>query len=44
MDTIAINLAIALIKSVIKNAEKRMKVRAIMLKLRDAIDAAYADE
>jgi hypothetical protein len=44
MEATIIALALSLIRSVIKNPTKKAKLRALMLKLRDAIDAAYGVE
>lgn len=44
METSILALALAVIRSVVKNPTKKAKLKSILLKLRDAIDAAYADE
>lgn len=41
MDTIVLTLALALIKSVVKNPQKKAKLRSILLRVRDAISAAF---
>jgi hypothetical protein len=44
METAVLTLALTVIKAVIKNPQKKAKLRSLMLKLRDAIDAAYGAE
>lgn len=44
METTIISLALAVIKTVVKNPAKKSKLKKALLALRDAIDAAYAGE
>ena len=44
MESTILTLALTLIRSVVKNPKKKAQLRSLMLKLRDAIDAAYASE
>jgi len=44
VETTILTLAMTLIRSVIKNPKKKAQLRSLMMKLRDAIDAAYPDE
>jgi hypothetical protein len=44
MESSILALALTVIRAVVKNPEKKAKLKSILLKLRDAIDAAYADE
>jgi hypothetical protein len=41
METTILTLALSLIRSVVKNPKKKAQLRTIMLKVRDAITAAY---
>ena len=43
METTILTLALTVIRSVVKNPQKKAKLRAILLKVRDAIDAVYAE-
>jgi hypothetical protein len=42
MDGWILSLALSVIRAVIKNPRKKEKLREAMMKLRDAIDAAFA--
>jgi hypothetical protein len=44
MEATIITLALTLIRSVVRNPKKKAQLRSLMLKLRDAIDAAYGSE
>lgn len=44
MEHAVLTLALSVIRAVIKNPQKRAKLRSLMLKLRDAIDAAFAED
>lgn len=44
MEVTVMTLALTVVRQVIKNPAKKAKLRSILMKLRDAIDAAYADE
>lgn len=41
MEASILALALTVVRAVIKNPEKKAKMRAVMLKIRDAITAAY---
>ncbi len=41
MEEMIISVALSVIKSVVKNARKRAQMKSILLKVRDAISAAY---
>jgi len=42
MDTMILTLALSLIRAIVKNPAKKRALRAALLNLRDAIDAAFA--
>ena len=44
MEQTILTLALAVIRAVIKNPMKKAKLKAVLTKLRDAIDAAFAGE
>ena len=44
METTILALALAIIRAVVKNPAKKEKLKSALLKLRDAIDAAFATE
>jgi len=44
MESMILTLALSVIRAVIKNPKKKARLRAILMNLRDAIDAAYAGE
>ncbi len=44
MESSILALALTVIRAVVKNPEKKAKLKSILLKLRDAIDAAYSGE
>jgi len=44
MESTLLTLALTVIRSVVKNPKKKAQLRAILLKVRDAIDAAFAGE
>jgi hypothetical protein len=44
METTLLTLALTIIKSVVKNPKKKAQLKSILLKVRDAIDAAYGEE
>ena len=44
MESTILTLALTVIRAVVKNPQKKFKLRSILLKLRDAINAAFADE
>lgn len=44
MESTILTLALSVIRSVVKNAKKRAKLRDVMLQIRDAIDAAFGAE
>lgn len=44
MESTILSLALTVIRAVVKNPEKKRKLRSTLLKLRDAIDAAFAEE
>ena len=41
MEELALNFILALVKAVVKNPKKKAALRARLLKIRDAISAAY---
>ncbi len=41
MESTILALALSVIRAVIKNPQKKEQMKSIMLKLRDAIDAAF---
>ena len=44
MESTIIALALSVLKSVVKNPKKKAQLKSALLKLRDAIDATYAEE
>jgi hypothetical protein len=42
MESTILTLAISIIRAVVKNPKKKAQLRSLMMKLRDAIDTAYA--
>jgi hypothetical protein len=44
METTILTLALAVIRAVIKNPAKKARLKSLLQKLRDAIDAAFADD
>ncbi len=44
MESAILTLALTVIRAVVKNPTKKARLKAALLKLRDAIDAAYASE
>lgn len=44
MENTILTLALTVIRAVVKNPQKKQKLRAVLLKLRDAIEAAFAEE
>ena len=42
MESTILTLALTIIRAVVKNPQKKARLKALLLKLRDAIDAAYA--
>jgi hypothetical protein len=44
MESTILTLALSVIRSVVKNPAKKARLKAAMLKLRDAIDAAFAED
>ena len=42
METTILTLALTIIREVVKNPKKKAKLKGVLLKLRDAIDAAFA--
>lgn len=44
MESTILSLALAVIRAVVKNPAKKTRLKAALMKLRDAIDAAYAIE
>ena len=44
MESAIIALALSVIRAVVKNPEKKAKLKSALLKVRDAIDAAFAND
>ncbi len=44
MESAILALALAVIREVVKNPQKKARLRSVMRKLRDAIDAAFGEE
>ena len=44
MESTILTLALSVIRAVVKDPKKKARLKSALLKLRDAIDAAYADE
>jgi hypothetical protein len=44
MESTILALALSVIRAVVKNPAKKTRLKSALLKLRDAIDAAYASE
>jgi hypothetical protein len=44
MESTILALALSVIRAVVKNPAKKARLKSVLLKLRDAIDAAYAGE
>jgi hypothetical protein len=44
MESTILALALSVIRAVVKNPAKKARLKSVLLKLRDAIDAAYASE
>lgn len=44
MESTILALALSMIRAVVKNPAKKARLKSALLKLRDAIDAAYANE
>ena len=44
MESTILALALSVIRAVVKNPAKKARLKTVLLKLRDAIDAAYASE
>ena len=44
MESTILALALSVIRAVVKNPAKKARLKTALLKLRDAIDAAYASE
>lgn len=44
MDVTILTLALSLVRAAVKNPKKKARLKDLLMKLRDAIDAAYADE
>ena len=43
MEVTILALALSIIRAVVKNPVKKEKLKSVLLNLRDAIDAAFAD-
>ena len=43
METTILTLALTIIREVVKNPKKKARLKNLLLKLRDAIDAAFAE-
>jgi hypothetical protein len=41
MDSFILTLALAVLKSVVKNPEKKVKLRSVLLQVRDAITTVF---
>jgi len=44
METAILTLALTVIREVVKNPQKKARLKATLRKLRDAIDAAFSEE
>lgn len=44
MESTILALALSVIRAVVKNPAKKEKLKTVLLKLRDAIDAAFAGD
>jgi hypothetical protein len=44
MESMILSLALSVIRAVVKNPAKKAQLKSVLLKLRDAIDIAFADE
>ena len=44
MESTILALALSVIRAVVKNPAKKARLKSVLLKLRDAIDSAYAGE
>ena len=44
MESTILALALSVIRAIVKNPAKKARLKSVLLKLRDAIDAAYAGE
>lgn len=44
MESTILVLALSVVKAVIKNPAKRLRLRAVLLQIRNAIDAAFGDD
>ena len=44
MEATILTFALTIIRAVVKNPKKKAQLKALLLKLRDAIDAAYAGD
>ncbi len=44
MESTILAVALTIIRAAVKNPQKKEKLKSALLKLRDAIDAAYAGE
>ncbi len=44
MESTILALALSIIRAVVRNPAKKARLKSVLLKLRDAIDAAYAGE
>jgi hypothetical protein len=44
MEMTILTLALTVIRAIVKNPQKKARLKSILLKLRDAINAAFAEE
>ncbi len=44
MESTILTLALSIVRAVVKNPAKKAKLKSTLLKIRDAIDAAFAEE
>ena len=44
MESTILALALSVIRAIVKNPQKKAQMKSVMLKLRDAIDAAFGGE
>jgi hypothetical protein len=44
MESAILALALSVIRAVVKNPAKKAQLKSVMLKVRDAIDAAFAND
>jgi hypothetical protein len=43
MESTILALALSIVRAVVKNPAKKAKLKSVLLKIRDAIDAAFAE-